>query len=254
MTFGYDAAIFDMDGTLLDSMRYWRYTSLEYLLKHHLPIQPDILTRMIDTSSRKLLGEVMSGLGLPYHLEEAVAELEGYMDRHYQADIQMKPCVPEFLHFLQTQGVKMCVATAVTREIAVRALEKQGIAHLFEFITDIHEFGLDKTQPEYFHVVARRLNCPINAAWYSKTPCIPSKPQKLPAVRFAPSMMIPPTCNRQKSLPWRMCMSVTIANCSRMNEWPFLLPPKMFHFSPAADSHANNAYAIIALRKGGIAL
>ena len=161
MTFGYDAAIFDMDGTLLDSMRYWRYTSLEYLLKHHLPIQPDILTRMIDTSSRKLLGEVMSGLGLPYHLEEAVAELEGYMDRHYQADIQMKPCVPEFLHFLQTQGVKMCVATAVTREIAVRALEKQGIAHLFEFITDIHEFGLDKTQPEYFHVVARRLNCPI---------------------------------------------------------------------------------------------
>ena len=65
MTFGYDAAIFDMDGTLLDSMRYWRYTSLEYLLKHHLPIQPDILTRMIDTPVANCLARSCRGLACP---------------------------------------------------------------------------------------------------------------------------------------------------------------------------------------------
>lgn len=32
LNFDFDAAIFDMDGALLDTMRYWRYTSLEYLL------------------------------------------------------------------------------------------------------------------------------------------------------------------------------------------------------------------------------
>jgi len=50
----YEVAIFDMDGTLLDSMRYWRYTSLEFLLAHQMPVCPEDLARMHDTSSRKL--------------------------------------------------------------------------------------------------------------------------------------------------------------------------------------------------------
>jgi len=161
-----DAAIFDMDGTLLDTMPYWRYTSLEYLLAHQLPVTADVLARMYSTSSRRLLMEYGERLGVEIDRAAMIAELEGYMNRHYLYDAHFKtPSVPAFLDRLKAAGVKMCVATGSPREYARNGLGRLGILDRFEFVTDNYEGAFTKNQPEYFEAVAERLGVRPERCW-----------------------------------------------------------------------------------------
>lgn len=160
MNHPYEVAIFDMDGTLLDSMRYWRYTTLEFLLAHQMPVRPEDLARMHDTSSRKLLYEIAEREGIDIgDRKTVIAELEGYMNRHYLHDVKLKENVPELLEAIRRSGMRMCVATGSPRQYARNGLYRLGILDYFEFVTDNYENaeGLSKDKPEYFTLLAKRL-------------------------------------------------------------------------------------------------
>lgn len=161
MNYDFDAAIFDMDGTLLDTMRYWRFTTLEFLLAHGLPVHNVDLARMLDTSSRKLLYDIAAREGFDIGERQAViTELEDFMGRHYQYDSHLKDAfVRPFLEKLKERGIRLCVATGSRREHARIGLERAGLLELFEFVTDNYEEdnGYTKADLEYFAHVAARL-------------------------------------------------------------------------------------------------
>lgn len=158
MQYDFDVAIFDMDGTLLDTMRYWRYTTLEFLLAHQMPVRDEDLLRMHDTSSRKLLFDIARREHVDIgDMRTVVSELEGYMNRHYLYDARAKEGVPEFLQMLKDKGIRICVATGTPREYARNGLGRLKLLDFFEFVTDNYESGITKDRPEYFVRLAQRL-------------------------------------------------------------------------------------------------
>ena len=166
MKFDFEAAIFDMDGTLLDSQRYWRYTSLEYLLAHGIPARPEYLLRMNGTSSRKLLMEIAEAEGIAIDRDAMVHEIEAYMDRHYIHDAPLKtPAVPAFLERLRREGIRMCIATVSPCDSLREGLRRVGILDYFEFIFNEKGGRNAKDDPGYFSRVLDRLGVPAERCW-----------------------------------------------------------------------------------------
>ena len=157
----FDAAMFDLDGTLLSTMRYWRLTTLEYLLARDVIPTEEELGRMFYTSGRGLLAGLIEKYGLECDWNEVYRATEGYMHRHYREDALPKPGTEAFLAALEGRGVRMCIGTASLREFVREVLERLDMARYFDFITDNREVGLEKSDPEFFRAVAARLGVDV---------------------------------------------------------------------------------------------
>lgn len=157
----FDGAMFDLDGTLLCTMRYWRLTTLEYLLSRDVIPTEAELGRLFYESGRGLLEEWIKKYQLPCDWDEIFHSTEGYMLRHYREDAKPKPGAPQYLSKLREGGVKLCVGTASLREFVDEALSRLDMRAYFEFVTDDREVGLKKGEPEFFRIVAERLGVDV---------------------------------------------------------------------------------------------
>ena len=162
MISGYKAAIFDMDGTILDSMYYWRLSGLEYILAHKMPMTDEIVGGVFKRGagatvrmSYELAGRDDYEIDLPYISEKLVK----YVHAHYLKEVSPKPHVIEFLEMLKNKGIRCCVATATDKKYAINALKVHGIDKYFEFVFDESDAGCNKAHAEYFEKVITRLGC-----------------------------------------------------------------------------------------------
>lgn len=154
------AAIFDLDGTLLDSMPVWENVGSDYLLDRGIT-PPDGLQEKLKTMSFRISAEYfVSEFSLDTTVEDLMAYWMDQVAHHYHATIELKPYVVEYLEQLRDLGIRMCVATATDRGLAEAALARLGILDYFEFVITVDEVGRSKEFPDIFLEAARRLNCP----------------------------------------------------------------------------------------------
>ena len=153
-------AIFDMDGTLIDSMKFWKNLALEYLSSKGITqVSEEILQKikpMTMSESAALFREVF---GLSGDVE---AEMNAMMDEHYRNDIPLKNGVRAYLDMLHRKGVRMCVASATAEQLMESCLSRLGVRDYFMFLLSCETVGAGKSSPLVYHEAAKRLQANPN--------------------------------------------------------------------------------------------
>ena len=142
-------AIFDMDGTLLDSMWIWEQYASQYICSRGLVPAPGLDDRLA-TATIEAAAEL---LRREYHLPESaaavVADIEQTVTRLYERVVPM-PGVMVMLEAFRAAGVCMAVATLTERADAERVLGRLGILPYLSGIFTCTEVGAPKTRPDVF--------------------------------------------------------------------------------------------------------
>ena len=151
-------AIFDMDGTLVDSMPYWNGIGADYLRKKGVT---EDLTELLERTKPMTMPETAAFFLDYFHLPDtpaaAAAEINAMMEAHYRSDIPAKPGVGAYLAELRRRGVAMCVASATGEALMRACLRRLGLEEYFAFVLSCETVGAGKDSPAVYLAAAERL-------------------------------------------------------------------------------------------------
>ena len=147
-------AIFDMDGTLVDSLffwePFWRDLGREYLGKENY-VPPKELDRAIRTMIfSDAMAYVREPLGISASAEELVAFGSNNLADFYRTKVGAKAGVHAFLDHLKAEGVRMCVASATDKKYLPIALDACGLSHYFDAVLSCTDVGAGKDKPDIY--------------------------------------------------------------------------------------------------------
>lgn len=150
-------AIFDLDGTLLDSMGVWGEVDREIFEYLKIPM-PEDYTEVICKMSFPVAAEYTVKR---FQLSCTAAELTKKWDeiamREYAERIGLKPHAQEYLLELKRRGVRIATATTLPRHLSDPCLKRHGIYELFDAFTLINEVGMEKGGPEIYLLAAEKI-------------------------------------------------------------------------------------------------
>lgn len=153
----FKGAIFDLDGTLLDSMWIWEQIDIEFLGRRGLPVPDDYLKKITPMHFYQAAEYTIGRFGLSETPDDLIAEWSDMALDAYRHRIGLKPYAKEYLLFLKDKGVKLSVATASSEEIYTPALKRNGIYDLFDAFTSSSEAARGKGFPDVYELAAEKV-------------------------------------------------------------------------------------------------
>lgn len=153
--------LFDFDGTLVDSMRYWAEGMISVLDNHGIKYGDDII-KIITPLGTKGTAEYFQSIGLNVPIEEIHEEVFGFLTPIYQKIIGEKKGVRQCLKRMKEQGYRLHVLTASPHEWLDPCLKRLGLFSLFENVWSCDDFGTGKTNPDIYVEAAKRIGASVS--------------------------------------------------------------------------------------------
>ena len=149
--------IFDLDGTLVDSMGVWEQIDIDFLGKRGFEVPKDYLEKITPMGVDACAEYTINRFNLREEKEDIIKEWFDMAIDAYSNHVPVKSGVKEFLKYLKRHGVKMAIATASDKELVMPVLKNNGIIDYFDNITTVREAKRGKGFPDVYNIAAEKM-------------------------------------------------------------------------------------------------
>lgn len=151
--------IFDLDGTLLDSMWVWNQVDIDFLGARGFEVPEDYQKSIAAMGFRETAEYTIERFGLKESPEDIIQEWNDMAERTYHQEVLIKPYVKEVLAKMKRSGLRLGVATASYRTLFEECLRRNEIYDYFDAFTETKEVKRGKGFPDVYVKAAEKLGC-----------------------------------------------------------------------------------------------
>jgi HAD superfamily hydrolase (TIGR01509 family) len=151
------AAIFDLDGTLVDSMGIWSKIDIEFLQKRGLEVPSDLREHIEHLSFIDTAKYFKDRFGLNETIEDIMAEWNEMAYYEYTNTVKLKQGAKEYLDCLKAKGIKIALATSNSHVLLESVLKNNEVFDYFESITTTIEVDRGKNHPDIYLLSSKKM-------------------------------------------------------------------------------------------------
>ncbi|MBQ8807780.1 MAG: HAD family hydrolase [Clostridia bacterium] len=154
----FDAAIFDMDGTIMDSLGIWERIDHDFLEKKRgIKVPHDYVHDIAAMSFSEIASYTKNRFNLPDTPQELMQEWTDMAIHEYSHNVFLKPFVKEYIKKLKQKGKKIVLCTSSPEYFFKPALKNNGIYHMFDAFANTCEAGVGKGSPKVYLLAAEKV-------------------------------------------------------------------------------------------------
>jgi HAD superfamily hydrolase (TIGR01549 family) len=154
----YKAIIFDLDGTLIESMQIWRKVDAEFLGKRDIVVPADLFDHLPNGNSFIQTAQYFKDrFGLGDSVESIMQEWTDMVTHHYSHDIQLKPSAKELVQHLNRFNIPIGHGTSKSLFLAEKVLALNGVLQYFSALVTGEQVAMGKPFPDIYLACAKKL-------------------------------------------------------------------------------------------------
>ncbi len=155
---GREAVIFDMDGSLVDSMWIWEQIDIEYLGHFGLAVPSDLREGIEGMSFHETAVYFKNRFPVDVTIEQMKQDWNDMAREKYRTEVDVKPGIREFLKGCRERGLKLGIATSNSRELTDIIMHSLNLEAYFDHIVTGSEIVKGKPAPDIYLTAAAGLN------------------------------------------------------------------------------------------------
>lgn len=160
-----NAAIFDVDGTLLDSMPVWEYFARNFLRREGVEVREDaddVVRYMCLSETAEFF---INDCGVKGTVEEVMARCNKMLEEAYFYGVKAREGVHQLLVWLRENGFATYIATATDRYLVEASIKRLDLWQYFDGLITCTEAGAGKTKPDIFYQAAEKMGSKPSETW-----------------------------------------------------------------------------------------